>query len=330
MPDNIIQWLLEESDPSVRFYTLTTLLGKSGNDPEVRAARRSVMENGPVPQILELQNDDGSWDIPEKFYNAKYTGTSWVLLLLAELQADPEDARIRKGCEFIFEHSHDHDTGGFSYTYSARKKTALANGVIPCLTGNMASTLIRLGCIDDSRLQKSIEWITKYQRADDGADWQPEGDTYTRFEVCWGRHSCHMGVAKALKALAAIPPDKRNQEINAKINELTEYFLKHHLYKKSHDLSQISKPGWLKLGFPLMYQTDILELLEIFASLSIKDPRLTEAIEIIRNKQLPDGTWQMENSYNGKMPVRIEKKGRSSKWITCKALNVLQFYEGVS
>ena len=104
----------------------------------------------------------------------------------------------------------------------------------------------------------------------------------------------------------------------------------HHLYKKSHNLNEISRPGLLKPGFPLMYQTDILELLGIFADLSITDSRLNDAIEIIRSKELPDGSWKMENSNNGKMIVRVEKKGMPSKWITCKSLCVLEKYPKIT
>ena len=35
--------------------------------------------------------------------------------------------------------------------------------------------------------------------------------------------------------------------------------LLHHIYRRSHDTAKTSKPGWLKFGFPLMYQTEALE-----------------------------------------------------------------------
>ncbi len=114
--------------------------------------------------------------------------------------------------------------------------------------------------------------------------------------------------------------------MNAKIGELAEYFLKHHLYKKSHSLDEVSRPGWLRLGFPLMYQTDILELLGLMTDLGISDPRLADAIAILAGKRGADGKWKMENSNNGKMHLDIEKKGAPSKWITLKALNVLKAY----
>ena len=81
--------------------------------------------------------------------------------------------------------------------------------MIPCLTGNMVFSLIRFGYLDDPRVQRGVDWITRYQRFDDG-DGDPQGWPYDKFEMCWGKHTCHMGVVKALKALAEIPADRRS------------------------------------------------------------------------------------------------------------------------
>ncbi len=190
----------------------------------------------------------------------------------------------------------------------------------------MVFSLIRLGYLEDERVQKAIGWICAFQRADDAVDRPPEGEVYMRYESCWGRHSCHLGVAKALKALAAIPEEKRNRKIDEKIDKLAEYFLKHRFYMKSHDPEKVAKPGWLRLGFPLMYQTDVLELLEIFAELRIRDPRLEDAIGIVSGKRNKEGLWKMQNSFNDKMLVPVEENGKPSKWLTLKALKILKFY----
>ncbi|MBC3887395.1 nitrogen fixation protein NifH [Acetobacterium paludosum] len=324
--DQILDWLMEKNNPSIRFLTLTTLLNRPLTDPEVREAKQKIGKIGLVPEILSQQNEDGSFGTPERFYRDKYKGTAWVLLLLGELWADSDDPRIKGTCEFILNYSQEPEMGGFSYDRSAKTGHGIPSGVVPCLTGNMVYTLIRLGYLEDSRVQKAIEWIIRFQRTDDGVSQEPRDPIYQRYKMCWGQHTCHMGVAKTLKALAAIPPEKRTREQSVKINELTDYFLIHHLYRKSHQLDQVARPGWLKLGFPLMYQTDILELTEIFAELGIKDPRLDDAIEIIANKPLKEGMWKLENSFNGKMLVTVEKKGQPSKWITLKALKVLKTY----
>ena len=326
MYDRVIDWLLEENNPSVRMFTLTSLMGKSEHDPEVQDARKAIMAKGIVPDILDRQNKNGSWGIPERFYRDKYKGSVWTLLILAEMGADGKDERIRNACEFILKHSQHQGSGGFSYDQSLKTESGLLGGVIPCLTGNMVFSLIKLGHIEDKRVQRAIEWIVRYQRSDDGEEGPPTGSFYEKYKMCWGSHSCHMGVAKALKALAAIPEEKRSEDVEKKIKELAEYFLKHHVYKKSHSLNEISRRGWLKFGFPLMYQTDILEIMNIFADLKIIDPRLDEAVKIVKSKKTEDDKWKLENSYNGKMIVDIEKKGQPSKWITLRALKVLKEY----
>jgi len=59
------------------------------------------MTGGPVPRILAEQQADGHWEGPDRFYAAKYRGTAWTLLILAELGADGADARVRAACEAV-------------------------------------------------------------------------------------------------------------------------------------------------------------------------------------------------------------------------------------
>lgn len=326
MADSVIDWLLEHENPSVRYFALTSLLGADASERQAVQARQAIMASGPVDRILAFQNDDGYWGEPYSFYTDKYRGTIWNLLILAELGADPEDIRVKKACESVIAHYQEPQGHGFSIASGSKTGSGLASGVIPCLTGNMVYSLIKLGHKDDPRLKSAFDWIVRVHRTTDADGDIPKGGIYDRFEICWGRHSCHMGVAKCLKALAAVEPGSRTAAVHDKISEMTEYFLKHHIYRRSHNIEEISRPGWLKFGFPLMYQTDVLEILGIFASLGIRDERLEDPIGILKKKMLPDGRWKMENSFNGKMLVDIEKKGSPSKWITLKALLALKSF----
>jgi len=213
------QWLLEEDNPSVRYFTLTDILERSERDPEVKETRREIMKTGVVPKILSKQKNAGNWEAPENFYiRSKYKGTVWQLIILAELGADGKDQRIRRACEFILENSQDRESGGFSYL-RAETGGGWHNGVLPCLTGNMVWSLIRFGYLEDPRVQRGINWIVAYQRFDDGIEEPPEGWPYDKRKGCWGRHTCHMGVVKALKALAEIPVDKRSEDVNDTIGK---------------------------------------------------------------------------------------------------------------
>ncbi|HNY03768.1 MAG TPA: hypothetical protein PKG48_14325 [Bacteroidales bacterium] len=319
----VMEWLLEPENPSVRYFTLTTLLNKPAAGRDVTEARQAIMHAGPVPEILAMQREDGYWKSPDQFYTAKYTGTVWQLMILAELGADGADPRIQQACEFILNFSREKESGGFAYRTGKREGGGLKSEVIPCLTGNLVWSLIRHGWSHDPRVQRGIDWICRYQRTDDGEGEPPAGWPYDRYEMCWGRHTCHMGVAKSLKALSALPETERSSAVNRKIGELSEFLLKHHIYKRSHNLGKISKPGWSRFGFPLMYQTDILEILDIMASLGIDDPRMEDAITLLLRKRTTGGKWVMENSFNGKMITNIESLKKESKWITLKALSIL-------
>ncbi len=111
------EWLLEEDNPSVRYFTLTDIQGKLENDSEAKKAKDDIMKVGLVPKILTKQNNEGYWEIPKSFYTAKYRGTVWQLVILAELGADGKDERVKKACEFILENSQDNESGGGFHPY---------------------------------------------------------------------------------------------------------------------------------------------------------------------------------------------------------------------
>ena len=321
--EKTLEWLLEKENPSVKYFTLTKLFKKSERDNEVLESKDDIMKIGIVPAILDKLNEAGYWGEPMKFYSNKYSGTVWQLIILAGMGADINNRRIKKACEFILDNSQDIESYGFAVNRCSRNGGGRHSEVIPCLTGNMIWSLIKLGYLNDQRISNGIECICKYQRSDDGVSDVPKEWPYNRYEMCWGKHTCHMGVVKSLKALSAIPKGKRDKSVIEKIQTLSEYMLIHHIYKKSHDLKSTSKPGWLKLGFPLMYQTDILEILEILAELDYHDSRMEDAIEKLKTKKNKEKRWDLENTFNGRMIKNIETKGESSKWITLKALNVL-------
>ena len=133
-----------------------------------------------------------------------------------------------------------------------------------------------------------------------------------------------MGVVKALKALAEIPPSLRSKDVKRSLDLGVEYVLRHHVYKRSHDLTRTAKPSWLRFCFPLMYRTDVLEILLLLTDLGCRDPRMQAAMDIVVNKQRPDGRFSLDSAPNGRHLVNIEAKGKPSKWITLRALTVMR------
>jgi hypothetical protein len=62
------EWLLGEDNASVRYFTLTDVLEKSENDPDVKKSRKAIMQTGAVARILAKQKSDGYWGVAENFY----------------------------------------------------------------------------------------------------------------------------------------------------------------------------------------------------------------------------------------------------------------------
>ena len=318
-------WLLERDNPSVRYRTLTELLGRPPENSDVLEAKSAMMASGIIPKILAKQHPEGNWLDRQNFYvKAKYRGTVWQVILLAELGADGNDRRIRSACEFLFEHSQNKKTGGFAYR-SSESGDGDKDAIIPCLTGNLTWSLIRLGYGQDPRISKALDWMIRYQRFDDGEAGPPSGWPY-RLEKCWGRHTCMMGIVKCFKALSEITPEKRSAGARSAIRKAANFLLKHRLFMRSHSPNVIANPNWICLGFPLFWTTDVLELIWLLVKNGFRDRRMDAAVELAFSKQSQDGRWPLEKTFNGRMLTNIEVKNRPSKWITWRAWQALQVY----
>ncbi|MGZ7116215.1 MAG: nitrogen fixation protein NifH [Methanobacterium sp.] len=322
-----VEWLLKEDNPSVRYFTLLDILNKQSNDFEVKEARENIMKYGVVPKILAKQETGGYWGIPENFYlRGKYKGTSWQILILAELGAHGEDERIKKTCEFILKNAQDQESGGFSYI-SAEEGRGDYEKVLPCLTANIVWSLIRFGYVEDERVQKAINWIITHQRFDDRPAKEPDDWHYKMWKKCWGERTCHAIIVKSLKIFAEIPENKKTSVMESYIAKGAEHMLNHHIHKRSQPPVS-GRFKWLEFSFPLMWNIDALEVLGLLTKLGYKDERMQEAMDIMISKQNNEGKWTLENTFNGRFQVSIERKGKPSKWITLNALRVLKDFYG--
>lgn len=96
-----IEWLLERSDPSVRFWALQDLIGLNRSYPDAAEAQEALMRSVPVKKILGAQNEAGYWVDEKDMYLPKYTATTHSLLILAELGAK-RIPPIERGMEHVF------------------------------------------------------------------------------------------------------------------------------------------------------------------------------------------------------------------------------------
>ena len=109
---NPVDWLLEPSNPSIRYLALRHVLGRDKNDADVREARAAIPESAIVRRILAKQAPDGHWGDAASPYNPKYRATYWTLLVLGFLGLSRADERVRHAAEHLF--AFQQPTGGFA------------------------------------------------------------------------------------------------------------------------------------------------------------------------------------------------------------------------
>jgi len=263
---------------------------------------------------------DGCWVKPGSGYSPKYRGTVWQVIFLAELGADPADERVQRGCEYVLSHSIAPNGAFSAYTKPVN------SGTVHCLNGNLLYALQRLGFGGDERVQRALD---RQARAITG-----EGDfKYLKSATCGPAFACSVnesqpcgwGANKAMRALLAVLPDRRSPVIERAIQAGADFLLSRDPAVADYPYTTRVSSTWLKFGFLLSYWSDVLETTAVLVEAGYAgDPRLTNAFQIILNKQDDRGRWKLENALNGKMWVDIEQKGQPSKWITLRALRVLK------
>lgn len=326
-----LHWLLEPDtvQPAIRYFTLRDVLGRDDSDSEVKKAQAAIMSSGPVPVILAAQQPEGYWNKPGPGYAPKYQGTIWSVVFLAQLGADGANPQVRAGCEYVLSHSIA-SNGGFSVN-------ATPSAFIHCLAGNLGAALIDLGWSGDKRLQAALEWQARTITGEGIADSQNKnsveryyksGTTGPMFACAANAGlSCAWGAVKAMLALSKIPLSQRTQTIQTAIQQGIAFLLSHDPAVADYPFGTGNRPNssWFKFGYPLGYVTDVLQNLEALSALGqAQNTKLTNALKLVLNMQNNEGQWLMKYSYNGKMWVDIEKKGKPSKWVTLRALRVLK------
>ncbi len=321
--NEIIQWLLEPSNPSIRYWTLKQIVGRKENDPDVIESRNAIMRLECIRHILKSMNPEGYWESSENNYLPKYTASTHNLLILAEFGAKITEG-LKKAIEHVF--LYQRDSGHFLMDIPKTDKgraSTVKDGC--CYDGNILWYLVHFGYLEDARTQKLIRFQIDYH-SDDVGGWKCRAFPIDPSKVF--PENCFMGAVKMLKALSSIPSNKRSNEIEKIIEQEVEIILDNHVFKylKTPEGRRKEKAGWKRFGFPLFYQSDILETLDILTSLGVVDDRMQESIDLVESAEGKDGKWLLKNTFNGKMLCEIEEKGEPSKWITLRASRVLKRY----
>jgi len=331
IPGQVIEWLLEKDNPPVRYLTLTNLLHKSTAAREVREARSHLMEYEVTRKIL--RRGDEFWSADEDRAYWKYTGKYWQIIFLGQFLADGGDPRIAGGVNGIL-----------------KKRGWVTRGGGQCLTANILAALMRLGYGGHRVVMEETEALAKRINHDRGIactamDYSLLPKCHMaqpKILLCFAQIPPGGRSPAVAAAIELLVNDLIENQIFIYVpghQKEWQEILKHTPKKEDLPHGQTvrawiqaergrllrtrrlgqrqPKQGWLRFGFPLHYNSDILEAMHALAVLNIPmDRRLEKPLEAIQAKMTSEGTWILENSLNGKMLVDVEKKGKASKWLT--------------
>ena len=323
-----LTWLLEPDEPGIRYLALRDLLDCSPDDTELRAARAEAHAKGPIASILAEMSDAGYWAKAGPGYNPKYRSTVWAIILLAQLGASvADDERIARACAYLLDQAL---TAGGHFTISGTP-----SGTIDCLQGNLCAAVFDLG-YEDPRLEAAFEWMA---RSVTGEEVAPESDRQATVRYYAGkcgpvfacgannRLPCAWGAVKVVLAFSKWPTARRTPLIERAIQRGVEFLFSTDPSTANYPSGWSSKPSgnWWKFGFPVFYVTDLLQNVEALVGLGYgNDPRLMNAVTVIRKKQDAQGRWMLEYDYSGKTWAIFGAKKQPNKWVTLRALKVLK------
>ena len=325
---NSLPWLLEKGEPGVRYLALRDLVGLAKDDPELEAARKTAHTQGPIAAILGQMAPAGYWAEAGPGYLPKYRSTVWSLILLAQLgAAAAEDERIARACSYVMEHALTAH-GQFSIS-------GTPGGTVDCLQGNLCWALSELGC-QDPRMELAYAWMAR-SLTGEGLASAEDKDAELRFYAgkcgpdfaCGAnnRLSCAWGAAKVMLAFSRLPAERRTPLIERAIQRGVDFLFSVDPASAAYPSGYSDQPSgnWWKFGFPVFYVTDLLQIAEALVGLGCgRDPRLANALALVRGKQDAQGRWALEYDYEGKTWVDFGPKKQPNKWVTLRALRVLR------
>jgi hypothetical protein len=313
--DKAIQWLLD-GDPAIRWQTLRDLAGASART--VERERRNIARQGWGARLLARQDPDGRWAGGQSsdggLYSPKWISTTYTMLMLRDFGLPAENRQARKACALLLDRGLQRD-GGISYGIWAK----WTGGSETCVTGMVLSILSYFEH-EEARLDTIAGHLLEQQMPDGGWNCRrSSGATHS---------SVHTTIS-ALEGLRLyeLHRGREVRKVRAAQHRGREFLLAHRLFR-SHHTGEVIKPIFIRFSFPPRWHYDILRALDYFqATDAPREPRLTDAINIVRNSQRKDGRWPLQNSYKGKTYFELERLGAPSRWNTLRALRVLRWWE---
>ncbi|EMD25107.1 hypothetical protein [Amycolatopsis azurea] len=316
----MIPWLLD-SDPALRWQVERDL---AHEPPEVwEATRARIATEGFGARLLAHQDPDGQWAggafFPAGFSDSvsgdedgqPWTATTWSLNTLREWGMD---AGVLRGTAELLEKNCRWEYDDLPYW----------DGEVDCCIN--AWTLAN-GLWLGADVTSLASWFPEHQQPDGG--WNCEWVSGSR------RSSVH-STLNSLKGLLLFEAATGGTSASrAARRKGEEYLLERGLFRRLSTGAVIA-PWIAVFAYPFRWFYDVLNAADYFREASLHDgtapdPRMAEAVELIRAARQPDGTWLQAHRHAGRVWFEVDVgAGEPSKWLTLYGTRVLNWWDSGS
>nr|WP_216853222.1 hypothetical protein [Phytoactinopolyspora halotolerans] len=312
----MIDWLLD-SDPSIRWQVMRDLLGAP--EAEWKAERAKVETEGWGARLLAHQDEDGQWAggafVPRGFdyrewqqVGQPWTATTFALSQLREFGLDPVTDRARRTVELI----------GANARWDHAGQPYWEGEVEECINGRTVADGAYFGVDVSSVVDRLVG-----ERLDDGG-WNCERANGSSRSSFASTINVLEGLLEYERATGGTP-ESRDARASGE-----EYLLQRHLFRRL-TTGEPADERFLTFLHPNRWRYDILRALDYFRSAAAltgaaPDRRLGEAVDRVRSRRRPDGTWPLDWSLPGRVWFDVDDgPGRPSRWVTLRAMRVLKW-----
>ena len=301
---DIICWLLD-GDVSVQYQMQRDLLGTERLD-----LREQIASEGWGARFLACRNANGHWGL--RFYQPKWISTHYTLLDLKNLGIAPGRPEIDESIGLILRDNISLDGG-------VDPHADVSKGEL-CVSGMFLNYACYFGAPKE-RLHSIVDFLINYQMGDGG------------FNCRINRSGAvHSSLHTTISVLEGILEYERNDyayrlpKLMQMAVEAREFILQHRLFRSDHTGDIINK-RFLMLSYPCRWYYDILRALDYFQDAGVGyDPRMEDALDVLRQKRRKDGRWPVQAKHPGQTHFDMENGRQPSRWNTLRAMRVLRHF----
>ena len=297
----VVKWLLD-SDPAIRWQVMRDLTDAS--DEAVAAERSRVATEGWGAQLLARQTPEGHWGDDTEH---GWMTTNDALALLRELGADPAHEKVRKAIGLVRERITWFQLDGQPFFDGETEA---------CINGR----ILAAGAYFGAPVEKLLERLLGEQLEDGG--WNCEAPPSKR-------SSFHSTICVLEGLLAYEKAHGPSREVTEARRRAEEYLLVRRMLR-SLSTGEVINKRWMRFSFPTIWYYDVLRGLDYLRSAGVEpDERVAEAVAVVKERSHQNERWPLNriNPDHDRLAFDMETEaGKASRWITLRALRVLDWY----